>query len=109
MNYVSIFSAILAFLAPLLAKRGWIFPPEAASWFAALFVGVQGLIANGIRLGIRDLRTTLSGLLGAAFVGLASFGLDLSPEFQAAIIGIATTITAWFMRWPSTPLEMEKK
>lgn len=109
MNLISIFSAILAFLSPLLAKRGWILPPEAAGWFAALFVGIQGLLANGVKLGIRDGRTTLSGLLGAAFVGLGSFGLDLSPEFQAASIGLATTITAWFMRWPSTSVEVEKK
>jgi hypothetical protein len=108
MNYVSIFSAVLAFLTPLLAKRDLVLPPEAATWLAALFVGIQGIIANGVRLGIRDIRTTLSGLLGAVFVGLAGFGLELPLEFQAAIIGIATTIVAWFTRWPSTSEEVEK-
>lgn len=96
MNYKVLITGLLAILAPILAKKGIVIPAEFGVWVSAIFVTISGFVANGIRLGLKDARTNITGVVAAAAVLLGTFGLELSPEFQAAIIGVALWIIGGF-------------
>jgi hypothetical protein len=100
MNWKSLVAVLLAVLSPALAKRGIVIPAEFAGWVSAVFVAVSGIVSSGVRVGFRDLPTTLTGVVGAAAVLLGSLGLDIPAELQIALVGIITTVIAWFARSP---------
>ncbi len=90
--------ALLAIVAPWLAKKGIFVPAEFAGYISALVVFVTGLVSDGIKLGFQDTRTTIAGLVGAGAVALSTFGLDIDLETQTAIIGVAVFVIGLFTR-----------
>jgi hypothetical protein len=100
MNWKSLVAVLLALASPALAKRGIVIPAEFAGWVSAVFVAVSGIVSSGVRVGFRDLPTTLAGVVGAAAVLLGSLGLDIPAEVQTALVGIILTVIAWLSRSP---------
>lgn len=100
MNWKTIIAGVFGIVAPLLAKRGIILTPETGAAIQSIFVFVCGLVANGVKLGVTDLPTTVAGLIGGTATALAAFGFDLPPDVQMAISTIALAVIGAFARWP---------
>lgn len=98
MNLKSILAAALAFLSPLLASKGIIIPPEFAGWISALFLFFSGLAADGLHLGAKDLKTTLTGVIGGLAILFGTFGFDIPVDVQMALTGAITTVIGIFSK-----------
>jgi len=100
MNWKTIIAGLFGIVAPLLAKRGIFLTPETGAAIQSIFVFACGLVANGVKLGVTDLPTTVAGLISGTATALAAFGFDLPPDVQMAITTVALAVIGAFTRWP---------
>jgi hypothetical protein len=98
---------LIGILSPFFEKRGIVVPAGFSDWITTLAVFVSGLLASGARLGVRDLPTTTTGVIGGAALALTGFGLDVDVTTQAALAGIVVTLIAWFSRSPVAALPQD--
>lgn len=96
---------LLALASQVAGKFNFVITPELATWLSIILTAIAGIAANGVKIGFRDVPTTVSGVVGALAILLASFGLELGPETQAALIGIALSVIGYFIKSDSSKVE----
>ena len=94
-------NVLAAFLAMAVAV-GWLdFSTEQVG---LLMMVAAAVVAVGTAYFTHDV--TLGVLIGAAeaiFAALLGFGVELSPDLTAAILGVITTLFGFFQRTQTTP------
>jgi hypothetical protein len=47
---------------------------------------------------MKDLKTTLTGVIGGLSLIVSVFGFDATPEFQASLIAVVMGVMGWFAK-----------